>query len=171
MYFFISVFIMFRPVLSFRTLSYDTHTERCFINQKMGRKILGRKVLKNIRVRGGDVSSLVMTLLHSVTVVHIMHLGSRSFSEHMALGAYYTTVDKHVDALVEAYQGMKGELITDYPLPPRLRDGVSVLEYMRHLRKEVSSRRKSFSGPELQNILDTITELIDSTIYKLMFLA
>ena len=119
----------------------------------------------------GDVSSLVMTLLHSVTNVHIMHLSSRSFSEHMALGAYYTTVDKHVDALVEAYQGMKGELITGYPLANDYQGGQTPLEYMQHLRREVSTRRKSFTGSELQNILDTITELIDSTIYKLTFLA
>lgn len=110
-----------------------------------------------------------MMLLHSVTNTHIMHLRSRSFSEHMALGAYYTAVDKHVDSLVEAYQGVHG-LITDYPMENDYQAGMKPLDYLRYLREGVVANRGAFPGSELQNILDTVIELIDSTIYKLRFL-
>lgn len=136
----------------------------------MGRKIRGARVLRKRRERGEDgVGKLVMMLLHSVTNAHILHLQSKSFSEHMALGAYYTVVDKHVDALVEAYQGMH-DLIMNYPLQNDFQAGMSALEYMRYLRRGVVEGRKSFPETELQNILDTIVEMIDRTIYKILFL-
>jgi len=141
----------------------------------MARKTSGKKVLSRGRrtmspASGLDnIRRLIMTLLHSVTNVHVMHLQSKSFSEHMALGAYYTAVDKHVDSLVEAYQG-HNDLVMDYPMQNDYKGGMTPVEYMKYVRGEVVSRRKSFPGSELQNIMDTIIELIDSTLYKLRFL-
>lgn len=111
----------------------------------------------------------VLTLLHSVTNAHILHFQTKSYSEHVALGAYYTEVEELVDSFVEAYQGCHG-IIDDYekyyllPTPP--------LKYMTSLSKYVEDERKRLpQDSELQNIIDEIAQLIDSTIYKLKFLA
>ena len=60
------------------------------------------------------ITSLVICLLHSVTNAHILHFQTPSFSEHMALGTFYSEIGDLVDSLVEAYQGKYG-LITRYP--------------------------------------------------------
>jgi hypothetical protein len=112
------------------------------------------------------IRSLIMTLLHSVTNTHVLHLQTTSYAEHKALEAYYTTIDKHVDSLVEAYQGVN-EVIRDYPMQNDFDPRMTTRKYMRYLRSEVDRKRDLFPGTDLQNILDTITELIDSTLYKL----
>ncbi len=111
----------------------------------------------------------VLTLLHSITNAHILHFQTKSYSEHVALGMYYEEVADLVDSFVEAYQGCYG-IISDYekyyllPTPP--------LKYMMSLSKYVEYERKKLpQDSELQNIIDEIAQLIDSTIYKLKFLA
>jgi hypothetical protein len=82
---------------------------------------------------------------------------------------YYEEVEDLVDSFVEAYQGCYG-IISDYekyyllPTPP--------LTYLTSLSKYVEYERKKLpQDSELQNIIDEIAQLIDSTIYKLKFLA
>ena len=111
----------------------------------------------------------VLTLLHSITNAHILHFKAPSLSEHKALGKYYSKVADLIDSYVEAYQGCYG-IISDYekyyllPTPP--------LKYMMSLSKYVEDERKKLpQDSELQNIIDEIAQLIDSTIYKLKFLA
>jgi hypothetical protein len=111
----------------------------------------------------------VLTLLHSITNAHILHFQTKSYSEHVALGMYYEELEDLVDSFVEAYQGCYG-IIDDYekyyllPTPP--------LKYLTSLSKYVEDERKKLpQDSELQNIIDEIAQLIDSTIYKLKFLA
>ena len=110
------------------------------------------------------------TLLHAATAGHILHLQTRSYANHMALDAFYSALPGLVDSVVEAYQGRYG-LVLDYP------DGFSVptsspLEFVSALDDYVRANRVAVaSDSELQNLIDGIQELIDSTIYKLRFLA
>jgi hypothetical protein len=110
----------------------------------------------------------VLTMLHSVTNAHILHLQSRSYSEHVALGAYYEEVGDLVDSFVEAYQGKYGIISNyeqDYFLP------TPALEYLISLNDYVKDERQDLpQDSELQNLVDEIAGLIDSTIYKLRFL-
>ena len=110
----------------------------------------------------------VLTLLHSVTNAHILHFQALTLSEHKALGKYYSKIGDLVDAYVEAYQGCYG-IIDNYekyyllPTPP--------LEYITSLSKYVEKERKRLpQDSELQNLIDSIAELLDTTIYKLKFL-
>lgn len=114
------------------------------------------------------VQAFVLCLLHSVTNSHILHLQSRSYSEHMALGTYYTEVDDLIDQYVEAYQGKYG-LIEDYGIhyaqpEPALEYMIGISQYIRIAREKLPQ------DSELQNITDEIAALVDSTIYKLRFL-
>jgi len=119
------------------------------------------------------VKRLIMVLLHSATNAHILHLQTKSFSEHMALGSYYEAIVGLVDSLVEIMQGTTGELIKGYPLDnSAFAESMSSLAYLTKVREIFLEHRPGFptSATQIQNILDTILELINSTIYKLRFL-
>jgi hypothetical protein len=118
------------------------------------------------------VMQFVQCLLHSVTNAHILHFQSLSYSQHMALGAYYDEVSNLVDGFVEAFQGKYGLLTNykaDYELP-----ATEPVAYLTYLKDEVETLRRMQGFPqdsELQNEVDTIANLINSTLYKLRFLA
>jgi len=118
------------------------------------------------------VMQFVMCLLHSVTNAHILHFQSLSYSQHMALGAYYDEVSDLVDGFVEAFQGKYG-LLTKYQSDYQLPDNNPVT-YLTYLKEEIATLRRASGFPqdsELQNEVDTIANLINSTLYKLRFLA
>jgi len=122
--------------------------------------------------QGDPVMQFVMCLLHSVTNAHILHFQSLSYSQHMALGAYYDEVSDLVDGFVEAFQGKYG-LLTKYQSDYQLPDNNPVT-YLTYLKEEVATLRRASGFPqdsELQNEVDTIANLINSTLYKLRFLA
>lgn len=119
------------------------------------------------------VAEFVGTLLHSATITHFMHLqaqGEGSYAKHIALSEYYEEIPGLVDGLAEVIQGCYEEIIAPYP---NMFANVSgdALEYMRMLKEYVAQTRQNM--PELSNIqneIDSIANLIDSTIYKLRFL-
>jgi len=116
------------------------------------------------------MGELILVLLHSATNAHILHLQAKSFSEHSALGGFYEAMPELVDSLVEAIQGMTGEII-QYPADyyPPLENGLEELESLKEYFD--SERRVQLpKDTEIQNIADEISQLIDSTLYKLRFL-
>ena len=130
-----------------------------------------RASIEQVGSIASPVSDLMMCLLHSVTNAHILHLQSRSYSEHQALGTYYSEVGDLVDAFIEAYQG-KYNIIDNYPVqyeaPP-----AGAVTYLEYLKTEVETKRRAAGFPqdtELQNEMDNIANLINSTLYKLRFL-
>jgi len=113
---------------------------------------------------------MVMCLLHSVTNAHILHLSTQSYAAHKALQNYYENIGDLVDDFVEAFQGKYG-LLTNYKNVFQLPE--DAVAYMMYLRDEVMRLRSNVNFPkdsELQNIVDEIAQLIDSTLYKLRFL-
>ena len=109
----------------------------------------------------------MLTLLHSATNTHILHLQSRSYSEHQALGSFYEEIVELTDSLIEAYQGKNG--LVEYPF--EYTKPMSALLELTNLSKYVAVNRAIVgSDSELQNMVDEIASLIDSTIYKLTFL-
>ena len=123
--------------------------------------------------KADPVMDYVICLLNSVTTAHILHLSSRSYSQHKALETFYTEIGDHVDDFVEAFQGKYG-LLTKYPTNADLMPDADPIVYLEYLKVEVSTLRKENGFPddsELQNITDEIMLLIDSTLYKLRFLA
>lgn len=119
----------------------------------------------------GDFSKLASILLHSQTQVHTLHLQTQSYSEHKATQNYYEGVDSLVDGLIESYQGKYG-IVKGYETM-KIQDWQSTektCEYMKNLCKQVDNLRDCCEDSYLQNQIDTIIELINSTIYKLRFL-
>ena len=56
---------------------------------------------------------MISVLLHSRTQVHIFHLQTKSYAEHVALQKYYDDIVGLVDGIIESYQG-KYDIITKY---------------------------------------------------------
>jgi hypothetical protein len=113
------------------------------------------------------VMDFTMCLLNSVTTGHILHL------QHMALGAFYDDIGDLVDSFIEAFQGKYG-LLTKYPTSAVLMPDMNPIDYLEYLKEDVQTLRRANGFPqdsELQNEIDNIANLINSTLYKLRFLA
>lgn len=114
-------------------------------------------------------AEFVAGLFHAATTAHIHHLKTDSYSEHKALDALYEGLTELADRWAEAFQGRYSK-ITQYP------DGYKApkkecLEEVREMGRMVATMRKDLpQDSELQNIIDEISELIDTTLYKLRFL-
>ena len=119
-----------------------------------------------------ELEKLIAYLLHSQTQVHVFHLQTKSYAEHKALQKYYEGIDGLVDSLVESYQG-KYDIITQYDnFAIEKYSNKSQLEtYLKALGKKVEEVYKNVEDTYIQNQLDTINELINSTLYKIKFLA
>ena len=75
------------------------------------------------------------------------------------------------DGLIESYQGKHG-IISNYKCEgfENYKSGEQVINYLKKLDGDIDTLRKSVKESYLQNQIDTIQELINSTLYKLRFL-
>ena len=115
-----------------------------------------------------DFVKLISYLFHSRTQTHIFHLQTQSFAEHMALNAYYDGIVPLIDGIVEAYQGKYGIIkgYTNFNLM-EYNNTQQVIAYLDTLCKAVYATYETIEDSYILNLLDGITELIKSTIYKL----
>ena len=112
-----------------------------------------------------NVADFISTMLHSGTVTHFMHLATDSFAVHMALGAYYTEIIELTDQFAEAYAGCY-EKIKDYP--ENFHNAKDPQKYMASIKAYIDKNRVALpEETQLQNIVDEISALVDTTIYKL----
>ena len=115
-----------------------------------------------------ESAEFIAALLHSGTVAHFMHLSTDSFAAHSALGDYYTEIIDLVDQYAEAFMG-RYEQIKKWP--EEFHNAKDPVEYLTSLKNFVEDARKELpQDTELQNLVDEIADLINSTLYKLRFL-
>lgn len=126
---------------------------------------------KEANMDNDAVAQFVGTLLHSATLTHLMHFKTESYSQHVALAAYYDEIPELVDALVESIQGAYEQIIEPYPSMFGNGNGDDPLAYMISLRNYVRDYRGQMpQDSEIQNEIDTIATLLNQTVYKLKFL-
>ena len=115
-----------------------------------------------------EFAKLISYLFHSRTQAHIFHLQTQSFSEHMALNVYYDGIVPLIDGIVEAYQGKYGIVkgYSNFSLM-EYNNVQQVIAYLDTLCKAVHTVYGTIEDTNIQNLLDGITDLIKSTIYKL----
>jgi len=105
-------------------------------------------------------------------VTHSVHLNTRSYAKHQALGSFYDEIIDLADKFAEAYQGKYG-LIGPIALQSAKKTN-NVVEFLEDQVKEIENTRYKVVDKEctpLQNIIDEILALYYSTLYKLKFLA
>jgi hypothetical protein len=105
-------------------------------------------------------------------VAHSVHLNTRSYSKHKALGHFYKDLVEAADAFAEAYQGRHG-LIGPIAMPAAKKT-TNIIEFLQDQLAEIEKSRYDIcdkSDSALQQLIDNIVELYLSTLYKLRFLA
>ena len=109
----------------------------------------------------------VSALLHSSTAAHFLHLSTKSYAEHKALGHYYEDILDLADSYAETFQGHWGVIpITAYIDDFKVQKDAKV--YVKGLLKFAQGMREELpDDPDLTNIHDEIVGLIAATLYKL----
>jgi len=110
------------------------------------------------------------TLLQSQIQSKIYHwraIDEGSFAAHLALGDYYDEIGDRVDGLVESFQGRYG-IIGGFRPFTQFREDLEWIAYFQALRKYVETNRYNFTQDTyIQNQVDEVVSLIESTLYKL----
>lgn len=110
---------------------------------------------------------LVQKMFEARQVAHNLHLKTKSYSEHKALGDFYEDLLGRIDEFVETYQGQHG-ILGDFEINVKsVGDAVSYLE---DCAKLFSVGRDSLKESHLKNIMDEVIAGTYRTIYKLKFL-
>ena len=118
-----------------------------------------------------DYVEMISLLLHSRNQAHVLHLQTKSYPEHMALNGYYDGIGDLIDGLVESYQG-KYDILKGYKSYDieEYKSTETTISYLKELYNKVESLRDCCKDSYIQNQIDTVCELINSTLYKLRFL-
>lgn len=113
-------------------------------------------------------AQLMSLLLSSSIQAQIFHRQTKSFSEHMTLGNYYDEVVEIVDSLTESYQGKYG-IIAKYGSYSYVdyTTNENTINYLVAICGKVTELRKNFPDTFIQNQIDSLEELLYSTLYKL----
>ena len=147
----------------------------------MDNKVLKEKLFEAVKQKGliteqansgkKDFTEMMSLLLHSRTQSHTLHLQTKSYAEHIALNGYYDDISSLIHGLIESYQGkytiLKG--YKQYPIED-YKDTTTTVNYLKDLCEKVNELRDCCKDSYIQNQIDTVCELINSTLYKLRFL-
>lgn len=111
---------------------------------------------------------MISKLRFSVEQTQVYHWQSQSYSEHIALNEYYDGIPDIVDGIVESYQGKYGIQkgyrlfeVRDYSTPEE------VINFLKKLDEDVEMLRQSVKESYIQNQIDNVLQLIETTVYKL----
>jgi len=118
-----------------------------------------------------EIANFVSTLFASRTQAHIFHLQTTSFAKHKALNEYYDEIVDLTDSIIESYQGRYGIIEGYSPDKPWLEGDNDILGYFDSLCSYVEETRVNLPQDSyIQNQVDEVVSLIESTKYKLNFL-
>lgn len=114
------------------------------------------------------IEQLISRVFHARNAAHFFHwraTGAGSYARHQALGSFYEDVIEAVDSLVEAYQGAF-ELIKTIPAP---QTGSDILDILESDAKWIEENHEKIcrGNRAVANLIDGVTEVYLSTIYKL----
>jgi hypothetical protein len=114
------------------------------------------------------MKDLIATLFQARDVAHELHLKTRSFAAHLALGDLYDGILAQADALAETYQGKYGllDLTSAVVQPFNRQDAVT---FVRELATFAEGAKASFNPADthLLNDWDTLISMVYKAKYKL----
>jgi len=118
------------------------------------------------------MGQFVSALMASRTQAHIFHLQTPSFAAHKALNEYYDEIVGLTDGIVESYQGKYG-IVNGYTnvALQEYQSCEGIIMYFTVLCSYIEKSRTILcQDTYIQNQIDEVVALINSTIYKLRFL-
>ncbi len=112
------------------------------------------------------IEQLISRVFYARNLTHFEHWRTKSYSQHKALGKFYDDVIDALDPLVEAYQGAF-QLIGAIPAPKDTpSDCLKALEadaaWIEEHHEDICQGNRAVA-----NLIDTLTGVYLSTIYKL----
>lgn len=114
------------------------------------------------------MEDIIIKLFQSRDVIHLTHLKEDDYSKHVILDEYYKKIVEEIDRLVELTQGSE-EILLVLRIPQSM-PVEDPLNYLENLVANVQTSYKFFNKSCQHSILDDISELLYSTIYKMKFL-
>ena len=117
------------------------------------------------------IGELIYRLFHARTNAHIIHLGVRSYAQHVALQEFYDGIVTLADSIAEGYQGAHG--LIDFTTKSRFTQEADGLKLVTGLKDWVEQNRYEAIDAEdthLQNVVDEVVQLCATSAYKLRFL-
>lgn len=125
------------------------------------------ETLKSL-TKNNRCACLASCLMDARNQIHIFHLQTTSYAQHMALNTLYNDIVDLVDRFIESAQGKYG-IIRGYKTEIKTyNESGNSLEYIKSKVKELEKYREYFTDAGyLQQIIDDMIELFYSTIYKL----
>jgi hypothetical protein len=124
----------------------------------------------NVSMSSANVAGeFTMFLFNVRTMSHIMHINSRSYSSHEALGDFYDKLldltDRFAESAIGHYQGIIWpNVLSDGMVPVQDLDPIP---YLRNVQSIVTRTSDLVDKEDLKNIVAEILELVSSTLYKL----
>ena len=115
------------------------------------------------------IEELIARVFYARNVTHFEHWraeGVGGYARHVALGEFYEGVIEAVDKLVEAYQGAF-ELVGTIPMPKTKAEDILMLlvedaEWIEKNHEKICKGNRAVA-----NLIDGVTEVYLTTIYKL----
>jgi tryptophan synthase beta subunit len=99
---------------------------------------------------------------------HVLHLSSKSYSEHKALAKFYENLVNFTDFLIESYQGQYGLV----EIEQFVNKEKNVEIFLKRAAEDFAEAHKLFNEKDthIHNIIDEIVALTYQTQYKVKFL-
>jgi len=115
------------------------------------------------------IEQLISRVFYARNLAHFSHWrakGEGSFAKHMALGEFYDNVIDAIDKLVEVYQGAF-DLIGAIPVPGEMEKDIlkcleSDAEWIEKNHEKICKNNRAVG-----NLIDSVTEVYLTTVYKL----
>lgn len=97
---------------------------------------------------------------------HLLHLSTRSYAQHVALGDFYEGLEPLIDTYAEVYMGLEKRQDTWPRVSLPAADGPVQLvsDYLELVQEE---QKEDHESEALKNILASLEELTARTLYKL----
>lgn len=112
------------------------------------------------------IEELFGTLQQAVVASWRKHLRAAKYSKHEALNDFYEEIPDLVDKLIEDWMGVNGKKIKEYNNIIQSKN-MNTLSYLKELRRIAKQGYVLMNGEkELEADLDSIIDLIDTTMYK-----
>jgi hypothetical protein len=117
-----------------------------------------------------QLAIFIGTLMQSRNQAHIYHLQTDSYAAHKALQGYYEDIVDLIDGIVESYQGRYG-ILRGYKMAGTIKEDGNAVTYFEGVAKFVETIRTQLPQDSyIQNQVDEVVALVESTKYKLKFL-